>query len=90
MPFGMGFGELVLITVIVVVVFGATKLPQLGDGLESSVKRFRDSIQSAQRPRLLLQSRERRRWTLSDWLLLVTAVALAAAVIANAALHPAR
>ena len=26
MPFGMGFGELVLILVIVVVVFGATKL----------------------------------------------------------------
>ena len=31
MPFGMGFGELILILVIVVVVFGATKLPQLGD-----------------------------------------------------------
>ena len=31
--FGMGFGELVLVLLIVVVVFGATKLPQLGDGL---------------------------------------------------------
>ena len=35
MPFGMGFGELVLILIIVVVVFGATKLPQLGDGVRS-------------------------------------------------------
>jgi sec-independent protein translocase protein TatA len=37
MPFGMGFGELVLILVIVVVVFGATKLPQLGDGLGKAI-----------------------------------------------------
>lgn len=47
MPFGMGFGELVLILVIVVVVFGATKLPQLGDGLGKAIKNFKRSINSA-------------------------------------------
>ena len=31
MTFGMGFGDLVLILVIIVVVFGATKLPLAGN-----------------------------------------------------------
>lgn len=44
MPFGMGFGELVLILVIVLVVFGATKLPQLGDGLGRAIKNFKRSL----------------------------------------------
>ena len=44
MPFGMGFGELVLILIIVVVVFGATKLPQLGDGLGKAIKNFKRSV----------------------------------------------
>jgi len=34
MPFGMGFGDLVLILVIVVVVFGATRLPLAGNRSE--------------------------------------------------------
>jgi sec-independent protein translocase protein TatA len=46
MPFGMGFGELVLILVIVMVVFGATKLPQLGDGLGRAIKNFKRSVGS--------------------------------------------
>jgi len=36
----MGFGELMLVLVIVVVVFGAQKLPQLGDGLGKAIKNF--------------------------------------------------
>jgi len=46
MPFGMGVGELVLILVIVTVVFGATKLPQLGDGLGRAIKNFKRSVGS--------------------------------------------
>lgn len=46
MPFGMGFGELVLILVIVMVVFGSTKLPQLGDGLGKAIKNFKRSVGS--------------------------------------------
>jgi sec-independent protein translocase protein TatA len=44
MPFGMGFGELVLVLVIVLVVFGSTKLPQLGDGLGRAIKNFKRSV----------------------------------------------
>jgi sec-independent protein translocase protein TatA len=46
MPFGMGFGELVLILLIVVVVFGSTKLPQLGDGLGKAIKNFKRAVNS--------------------------------------------
>lgn len=44
MPFGMGPFELVLVLVIVVVVFGATKLPQLGDGLGRAIKNFKRAV----------------------------------------------
>ncbi len=46
MPLGMGFGELVLVLIIVVVVFGATKLPQLGDGLGKAIKNFKRAVNS--------------------------------------------
>ena len=46
MPFGMGFGELVLVLIIVVVVFGAAKLPQLGDGLGRAIKNFKRAVNS--------------------------------------------
>ena len=44
MPFGLGMGELVIILVIVTVVFGATKLPALGDGLGKAIRNFKRSI----------------------------------------------
>ena len=46
MPFGLGMGELVIILVIVTVVFGATKLPQLGDGLGKAIRNFKRSVDS--------------------------------------------
>ena len=46
MPFGLGMGELVMILVIVTVVFGATKLPALGDGLGKAIRNFKRSIES--------------------------------------------
>ncbi len=38
---GLGFGELIIILVIVVIVFGVGKLPQLGDALGRSIKNFK-------------------------------------------------
>ncbi len=46
MPFGLGMGELVMILVIVTVVFGATKLPQLGDGLGKAIRNFKRSVEA--------------------------------------------
>jgi sec-independent protein translocase protein TatA len=41
---GIGVQELLLITVIVVVVFGAGKLPQIGAGLGQMITNFRKSV----------------------------------------------
>lgn len=39
-----GMGELLIILVIVVLVFGANKLPQLGDGIGKAIKNFKRGI----------------------------------------------
>ena len=39
--FGLGFGELLVLLAIVLIVFGANKLPQLGDGLGRAIKNFK-------------------------------------------------
>jgi sec-independent protein translocase protein TatA len=38
---GLGMGELLVILVIVIVIFGAGKLPQIGDALGRSIKNFK-------------------------------------------------
>ncbi len=42
-----GWMELVLILVIVLIVFGAGKLPQLGEGLGKAIKGFKKTVHEA-------------------------------------------
>jgi sec-independent protein translocase protein TatA len=39
--FGLGMQELVIILIIVVVLFGATRLPQIGRGIGEAIKNFK-------------------------------------------------
>ena len=42
--FGIGTTELVIVLAIVVVVFGARRLPELGSGLGKSIKNFKAGL----------------------------------------------
>ncbi len=44
----LGFTELILILVIVLIIFGAGKLPQLGEGVGKAIKGFKKSIHEAE------------------------------------------
>jgi sec-independent protein translocase protein TatA len=42
--FGLGIGELLVILVVVLILFGSSKLPQLGQGLGEGIKSFRKAF----------------------------------------------
>jgi sec-independent protein translocase protein TatA len=45
--FGMGTTELILILVIVVIIFGAGKLPEIGSGIGKGIRNFKDATKAA-------------------------------------------
>jgi len=44
--FGLGTSELIIILVIVVILFGATRLPQIGRGIGEAIKNFKKATNS--------------------------------------------
>lgn len=46
----LGLPELLVILVIVVLVFGVGKLPQLGKGLGEAIKNFKSAVKEGQEP----------------------------------------
>jgi len=47
-----GFQELLIILLIVIIIFGASKLPQLGKGLGEGIRNFKKGLKSDQEPPL--------------------------------------
>ena len=41
---GIGWQQILIVVLIIVVIFGARKLPQLGDGLAKGIKNFKKGI----------------------------------------------
>lgn len=46
--FGLGTQELLIILVIVIIIFGANKIPQLGKGLGEGIKNFKNAMKAGQ------------------------------------------
>jgi sec-independent protein translocase protein TatA len=42
--FGLGIGEILLILLIVILVFGSSRIPELGRGLGEGIKNFKKGI----------------------------------------------
>lgn len=60
---GLGITELLIILAIILIIFGAGKLPELGDGIGRSIKNFRravkhDEIDVTPRPQDRVTDRE--------------------------------
>ena len=47
--FGLGYQELLIILVIVLILFGANRLPELAKSLGSSVKEFKKGVNETQK-----------------------------------------
>lgn len=44
MPFGLGWPELAIILVIVLVIFGASRVPEIGRALGKGIREFKGSV----------------------------------------------
>jgi sec-independent protein translocase protein TatA len=47
--FGIGMPELIIILIILLVVFGASRLPDIGSGLGKGIKNFKKSFTEAEK-----------------------------------------
>lgn len=55
----LGLPELLVILVIVIVIFGAGRLPQLGRGLGEGIQNFRNGIRNADEKKLADEKKEK-------------------------------
>ena len=47
--FGIGMPELIIILVIILIIFGVGKLPEIGGGMGKAIRNFRDASKEAEK-----------------------------------------
>lgn len=50
MPFGLGIGEIALVVVLLLLLFGARRIPLIARGLGRGIRNFKDEMSSPDRP----------------------------------------
>ena len=48
MPFSLGMGEMVLVFLVVLLLFGAKRLPEIGTSLGKGIREFKSSVREVQ------------------------------------------
>ena len=55
---GIGMPELLVILVIVLIIFGANKLPQIGEGIGKGIRNFKKNIKEKEEMKFPLKNTE--------------------------------
>ena len=55
---GLGMPELLVILVILLIIFGANKLPQIGEGLGKGIRHFKEGIKDKEEINITLKQPE--------------------------------
>lgn len=58
--FGLGFPELLIILAIVLLIFGAGKLPQIGEGLGKAISSFKKGVSDSSKIEDVKQGTEKK------------------------------